>query len=193
MKTLIVAICVFAFACAVSVAAQDSTATTRTKVKADDARTVTMTGCLQSGVTTNSYSLVGNVTASGEDLKSKSTVKTDVDKNKTEVKSKDTTKIDDAVHAPVGTAFTRYELTPKEGLNLAPHVGHRVEITAVMLDPAKDKNDKAKVQIKEKTDIDVEHAPDAKGQSKTKVEVPRGPDARLMALSVRHIAPTCTP
>ena len=191
MKPLI-AICVLALACAGSAAAQDSTATTKTKVKADNARTVTMTGCLQQGVTANSYSLIGNMTASGEDLKSKTTVKTDVDKDKTKVETKDTTKIDDANHAPVGTAFTRYELTPKDGVNLAPHVGHQVEITAVMLDPAKDKDDKAKVQIKEKTEIDTEHAPDAKGQSKTKVEVPRGLDARLMALSVKHISPTCT-
>ena len=156
-------------------------------------KTVTMTGCLQPGISANSYALLGSITATGDGLKSKTTVKTDVDKNKTEVTTNEKTEVDDAHRGPVGTALATYELMPKEGVNLAPHLGHRVEITAVMLEPAKRGDDKAKVEIKEKTDVDVEHAPDAKSETRTKAELPRGPQARLMAMSIKMLAPSCTP
>ena len=91
MRTLIPA-CALAAAMAVSASAQDSTVKSTTKVKADDARTVVMTGCLTQ--TAGTYMLAGATAATGEDLTIKSKVKTDVDKDETEVKTRTQAEID---------------------------------------------------------------------------------------------------
>lgn len=190
---LVMTTCALAFAFAVSMSAQDTKATTKTTVKADDAKTILMTGCLQQGATPGSFALLGSITKGGDDLKSKTVVKTDVDKDKTEVNTKETTEIEHGNRAAVGTSYTTYELTPKDGVNLIPHVGHKVEIAAVMLEPAKGSDKDATITIKEDTKVEIENAPDVRSQTKTKAELPRGPQARLMALSVKHVSPTCTP
>jgi hypothetical protein len=187
--------CVIATACvfAVSVSAQDTTVKSKTKVKADDARTVVMKGCLQQGADTNTFTLAGSIVALGEDLKSKSKTKTDVDDDETEVKTRTKTEVEDP-DEPVGTAgaVTTYELMPKEGVNLSAHVGHTVEITALMLDPKSKTDDDAEVEMRTKTKVKVDDAPDTKVKSKTEAELPRGDLGRLMAISVKHVSPACT-
>ena len=71
-------------------------------------------------------------------------------------------------------------------------MNQRVEIAAVRVDPAKKGDDDAKIKIKEQTKAENENAPDAKAKSNTKVEVPRGSAPRLMAMSVKTIASTCS-
>ena len=191
MKTLITGTIV-ALALGVSAAAQDSTVKSRTKVSGDDARAVTMTGCLQQSAA-GGFTLLGGVTASGEDLKSKSKVKTDVDKDDTTVKSKSQTKLDNDDHK-VGTAgaATTYAVSPRQGVDLASHAGQEVEITAVMIDPRTGGDKTADIKVKDQTKIDTDNAPDAKIQSRTKAEVPRGATAQLMAMSVKSLGRTCS-
>jgi hypothetical protein len=190
MKRLIQA-CAILAAFAVSATAQDTTVKSKTKVDADDARTVTLKGCLQQGA--DGFTLAGTTTTLGEDLEAKSKVKTDVDDDETKVKTKSQTEVEHA-DEPVGTAgaVTTYDLRPRTGVDLTPHVGHTVEITALMVDKKKGGDDDADVTIKDKTKVETEDAPDAKMKSKTKMEVPRGEHAALTVVSVKHVAPSCS-
>jgi hypothetical protein len=182
-----------ALAISVTAAAQDSTVKTQTKVSGDDAQAVMMRGCLQQTAAGNGFLLLGGVTASGEDLKSKSKVKTDVDDDKTTVKGKSTTKVDNDDHgvATAGSA-TRYAVTPRSGVDLASHAGQEVEINAVLIEARKGDDKDADIKIKDNTKIDREDAADSKVQSKTKAEVARGPLPQLMAMSVKSLGRACS-
>src|SRR5918992_384618 len=171
------AVCAIVAAFAISTSAQDTTVKSRTKVDADDAKIVMMTGCLQSG-TGEVFTLTGAKAVVGDDLEARSKTKVDVDDDETEVKTKTRTEVerDDDDDKPVGTAgaATSYELIPKEGVNLTPHVGHRVEITAVALDKKSATDDDAEVEIETKTKVEREDQPDTRMKSKTEAELPRG-------------------
>ena len=189
MRALVPA-CALAVAMAVTANAQDSTVKSKTKVKADDARTVVMTGCLSE--TAGTYMLAGTTTASGEDLTIKSKVKTDVDKDETEIRARTEADIDHGNNDAVGTsgATMMYMLDPRAGVNLSAHVGHKVQISGVMLDPAKGDDD-AEVTIREDTQVKKDDAPDARVRTKTKAELPRGAHARLSVLSVKPMSGSC--
>lgn len=152
-----------------ALSAQDSTVKSRTTIKADDARVMSMTGCLRQQLATGVYMLGGTVAASGKEIETNSKVKTDVDKDKTTVKGKSETKVNDGAVANA-EGVTTFVLVPGNGVDLASHVGERVEISAIMVKPG---HGDADVKIKEKTKVDPEHAPDSKSQSKTKLELPR--------------------
>jgi hypothetical protein len=187
--------CAIVAAFAVSASAQDTTIKSKTKVDADDAKVVTMTGCLQSGASGDVFTLSGAKTTSGEDLEAKSKTKIDVDDDETEVKTKTRTEVErDDDDKPVGTAgaVTSYELMPKEGVNLTPHVGHTVEITAVAVDKKSATDDDAEVEMKTETKVQREDAPDSKIKSKTEAELPRGANNRLTVVSVKHVSPSCS-
>jgi hypothetical protein len=176
------------------VQAQDSTVKSRTQVKTDDASAIVMTGCLQAVPGSDGFTLTGAVASAGKEAESKSKIKTDVDKDDTTVKGKTRTEIEHGDHS-VGTSglSSTYAVTPRAGVDLAAHVNEHVEITAVMVDAAKKGgDDDAKVKVNEKTKADNEDAPDAKAKSTTKIEVPRGPLPRLMAMSVKTIGPSCS-
>ena len=108
--------------------------TTQTKVSGDDAHAVVMRGCLQR-TTAAGFLLLGTVSSSGGDLKSKSTVKTDVDRDGTTVKGRTETKADNDHHG-VATAGSSaaYAVTPRQGIDLAGHAGEEVEISAAGLE-----------------------------------------------------------
>jgi hypothetical protein len=186
--------CAFVAAFAVTTSAQDTTVKSKTTVDADDAKVVTMTGCLQAGATGDVFMLTGAKSTVGEDLEAKSKTEIDVDKDKTEVETRTRTEIEREDDTPVGTsgAVTSYELMPKEGVDLTPHVGHRVEITAVALDKKSATDDDAEVEMKTETKVEREDAPDSKIKSKTEAELPRGDKARLTVVAVKHIAPSCS-
>jgi hypothetical protein len=158
-----------ACALAVSASAQDSTikSKTRTTIKADDAKTMTMTGCLSAGA----------------------------DGTFTLTKAKPQIDIGTTLELPpVGTAganLTTYQLTPRSGVSLTPHVGHTVEITALAVPPATASDDDAKVKVKSKTKVEVDGHPDAHVETQTKAHIPRGATSKLMVASVKHLAPTC--
>jgi hypothetical protein len=193
MRALVPA-CAIALALGVSASAQDSTVTSKTKVEADDARTVVMTGCLQQAPGSSIYTLAGRTAAAGEDLTITSKVKTDVDDDDTTVRTETAAKVDhdDDDRKAVGTsgATMTYEVMARDGVDLAAHVGRRVEIAAVMLDPA-DGDDDAEIEIETKTKTRVDDAPDRKAKTSTEVELPRGAHARLTALSVKPLGGGC--
>ena len=186
--------CAIVTAMAVSMSAQDTTVKTKTKVEADDAKVVTMTGCLQASATGDMFTLTGAKAVAGDELEAKAKTEVDVDKNETETKTKTRTEVEHEDETPVGTsgAVTTYELMAKEGVDLTPHVGHRVEITAVALDKKSATDDDAEVEMRTKTKVEREDAPDTKVKSKTEAELPRGAKNRLTVVSVKHVSPSCT-
>src|SRR5215212_8263308 len=151
MKALITG-SIVALALGVTTAAQDSTVKSQTKVSGEDARAVTLRGCLQQ-TAGSGFLLLGAVTASGEDLTSTTKTKTDVDDGQKNVKSKTTTKIDNDDKKSVGTSgtVTAYAVMPREGVDLAAHSGEDVELTAVLVDARTGGDMDAEVTIKAKT------------------------------------------
>jgi hypothetical protein len=187
--------CSFAAACifAASVSAQDTTVKTKTKVDADDAKIIKMTGCLSKAPSGDLFVLAGAMPLKGDDMPAESKTKIDVDDDETEVKKKSKTEVETDDDETVGTtgSVTTYELMPKEGVDLTAHVGHKVEVTAVAVNPSDDDDD-AEVDITTKTKVKVDDAPDSKMKTKTEAELPRGENARLTVISVKHVAPTCS-
>jgi hypothetical protein len=182
-----------ALAISVTAAAQDSTVKTQTKVSGDDAHAVVMRGCLQQTAAGNGFMLLGGVSAAGDDLKSKSTVKTDVDDDNTTVKSRTDTKIDDNDHAVATSGkATAYAVTPRAGVDLAAHAGEEVEIGAVMVDASKGGDKDAEVKIDQTRKTEREDAPDSKEKSTTKADIARGPLPQLMAMSVKSLGRSCS-
>jgi hypothetical protein len=190
MKKLI-PVCVLAASIGVPVLAQDSTTKTRTSVKADDAKTMMIRGCLMQNTATGIFTLNRASAISGDDLKAKSTVKTDIDKDDAKVTDKTTAKIDDADKS-VGTSGVVgvYELTGRDGVNLMSHVGHEVEIAAVMVEAGKGDAD---VKIKEDAKTKVDDAPDSREKSTTKVDIDKGATPRLAVVSISEVGSTCQP
>jgi hypothetical protein len=171
--------------------AQDHNVKSKISVKGDDAKAVVMQGCLGREPGTNLFLLSGAIAGVGDQVQSETQRKTDVDDDKTTVKEKTKTKVDDGKAKVLSTGpNTTYELLPRPGVDLIPYVGRQVEITALAVDPSKG-NDTAKVKIKEETKVDRENAPDAKSTTETKAELPRGPHTRLTAISARQIGTTC--
>src|SRR4029078_10011774 len=99
-----------ALGCAVALHAQGTTTTTTTEVKGNDAKTVTYSGCMQTGTEPRSF-VLAKVVPVGKT---------------TEVGTSGTT-----------TTSTTYMLVPAEKVELQQHVNHKVEVTGVMI-PAGD-------------------------------------------------------
>jgi hypothetical protein len=178
---------VVAAALSVSASAQDSKAKSQTKIKADDAKVVSMTGCLRQDVAANGYVLEGAIAASGDDLTTKTKVKTDVDKDKTTVKGETQTKGDEGAVATAG-AVSRYMLVPGKDINLSSHVGEQVQVSAIVVEAG---HGDADVKIKDKTKVEAEHAKDSTSESKTKVELPRSPAGQYTVMSITALGTSC--
>ena len=157
--------CVLALFAAAVVSAQDTTIKSETRIKADDAKVLTITGCLGGGPT--NFSLSNVVAATPGDTK------------------------DD--RKAVGTAglLDSYVLMPRDGIALAPHVGHRVELTGVVVPPATKGDDDAKIEVKETTQVQRENAPDSKTETTTRARIARGPEAQFAVASLKMISPVC--
>jgi hypothetical protein len=178
---------IVAVALSAGVIAQDRTVRSRTNIKADDARVMSMTGCLRQEASTGVYMLDGTIATSGKNLETNSKVKTDVEKDKTTVTGKTETKADHGAVATAGSAST-FLLVPGNNVDLASHVGERVQISAIMVNPG---HGDADVKINDRTRVETEHAPDAKSQSKTKLELPRSPNGQYTVMSVTPTGSTC--
>ncbi len=173
-------------ALAAGTAAQDNTVKSRTKIKADDAKVVTMTGCLREGIG-GTYTLVGTTAAAGDELTNKTKVRTDVDNDKTTVKGKSTTKADDGAVATAGAVST-YTLIPGQ-VNLSSQVGHQVQISGLIVDRGEGD---AEVKVKDKTTVDPDNAPDHSARTTTKLDVPRSPYGTYTVVSVKSLGTTCS-
>ena len=165
---------------------QETTVKSKTKIEADEAQVVMMTGCLRQDTRTGAYMLAGTLDAAGERVTSEAKVKVDVDKDDKTITTETKSKTDNGDHAGVGLMST-YVVVPGN-VNLAPHVGHRVQIAAAAVEPG---HKDADVKIEKKTTIDPEHGHDSTSRSKTKVEIERGPLGHYTVVSLTPLNGTC--
>lgn len=170
----------------VSATAQDTEIRSRTEVKTDDARAVSMTGCLQRDIAGN-FSLYGTAVKSKDGVTTETKVRTENDRDESKVTTTTRTRAEDGRVGTSGTLAT-FLLTPREGIALTPHVGQQVQIAAVMVD--RDSGD-AEVTIEEKTEVDRDDADDRSKRTKTEVEVERGPAGHYTVVSVKAIGGAC--
>ena len=168
--------------------AQDSKVKSRTDIKADDAKVISMVGCLRSDPVTNSYTLLGHIGAAGDDVTAKSTVKTDVDKDKTTVQGKSEVKGNKDKGVATAGVLATYALLAAPDVNLAPNVGQQVQISALQVEKG---HGDADVKIKDQTKVERENAPDSKSDSKTKLELPRSPNSAYSVVSVTPLGRAC--
>ena len=146
-----------ALGCAVALHAQETTTTTKTEVKGDEAKTVTYSGCVQSGTEARSFVLAKAVPVS------RSTT--------TEVGTSGSTT----------TTTTTYALIPGEKVELQPQVGHKVEITGMMIPAGNTKTETT-------TKVERENAPDTKVKETTKSE---NAMPQFRVISVKQLAESC--
>jgi hypothetical protein len=133
--------------------AQSSETETRTKVKTEHATQVTYTGCVQSGTQTRTFVL----------------------QNVAPVRRTET------IATPGGSVTTTtYELLPEGKVELQQQVGHKVEVTGVLI-PAG--NGESKITTRTKTNGKEE---------KTTSEIDRGATSQLRVVSVRPLGESCS-
>ena len=132
--------------------AQSQTTESKTKIKTDDAKTMTFTGCVQTGTEARSY-ILQNV-----------------------VPVRTTT---EAIGTGGTVTTTTYALVP-EKVELQEQVGHKVEVTGVIIPAGKGD---AKIETKTKT---------GGAEEKTKTEVDKGPVPQLRLISVKTLADRCS-
>jgi hypothetical protein len=183
-----IVVCALAAASTVGLAAQDKTTRSRTTVTTDEATVFSMTGCLRQGPS-GAYILTGTLAPGTDHLRTRTKVETDVDRDDTEIKSTTRAKTDDGAVATTGAVST-FSLMPPKSVNMAPHVGRQVQISAVMVDP--DHRD-ADVKIEEKTTVDPDKGRDTTRRSKTKIEVERGAPDQYTVVSVTPLGASCAP
>ena len=148
-----------ALGCAVALHAQDTTTTTKTEVKGDVAKTVTYTGCVQSGAEARSFILA-----------------------KVQPVAKSTTTEVGTSGSATTTTTTTYALVPTEKIELQPHMGHKVEVTGIMM-PAGD------TKTETTTKIERENAPDTKIKETVKSD---NAMPQFRVISVKPVADTCS-
>src|SRR5262245_39620691 len=134
----VVCCCASALLAAATLSAQDKTIKTETQIKSDDAKVVTMTGCVSGGP--QAFILTNAVFADQARKGSK----------------------DDKAVGTSGSSGV-YALTPNEGVDLKSQLGHKVEVIGAII-PAKDGDDDAKLEVREKTRVNREDAPDSKSE-----------------------------
>ena len=132
---------VVVFGCMSMLQAQSQTTESKTKIKTDDAKTMTFSGCVQTGTETRTYILQ---TGTGGTL-----------------------------------TTTSYALVP-EKVEMQEHVGHKVEVTGVVIPAGKGD---AKIETKTKT---------GSTEEKTKTEIDKGPIPQLRVISVKTLADRCS-
>jgi hypothetical protein len=128
----------------------------KTRVKTDVGSTVHYTGCVQSGADTRTYML----------------------EHVAPVVSRTTTTNFDG--STTTTTTTTYSLVPESTVELQQHIGHKVEVTGVLI-PA----GKGDAKIRTKTEVNGK-------EEETKTEVKRGNTAQLRVVSVKPLGETCS-
>jgi hypothetical protein len=144
-------------ACVVGISAQDTKTTTTTKTEGAKAETITYTGCMQTGTETRSVVLA-----------------------KVQPVSK-TTETAVGTSGVTTTTTTTYELVPAEKIDFQTHIGHKVEVTGLMIPAGESKT-------KTETKVEREDAPDTKSKETVKTNAPL-PQFRVM--SVKDLSERC--
>ena len=134
--------------------AQDSTIKTKTKVEGDDAQTVTYTGCVQTGAQTQSYVLNNVVPVS----------------KSTEVSA-------NAAGMPTETTTTTYALVPGDTVQITEYVGHKVEVTGMLV---------PKGEMKTETETKVGDDTTKHEKIETESDAPQ-----FRVISIRNLAERC--
>jgi hypothetical protein len=162
----VVCCCASALLAVATLSAQDKTIKTETQIKSDDAKVVTMTGCVSGGP--QAFILTNAVFA-------------------------DDKKGDKKSDKAVGTSGSSgvYALTPNEGVDLKSQLGHKVEVIGAIIPAAKDGDKDAKLEVREKTRVDREDAPDSRSETRTESQIARGPHAQFAVASVKMVSPIC--
>jgi hypothetical protein len=157
MKRIFAAAIVFAFAgSAALLNAQDTKTTTVTKVDGNAAQMVSYTGCVQTGTETKSFILSKVVPMS---------------RSETTVGTSGTTT----------TTTTTYALVPDQKVELQTHVGHKVEVTGILV-PAGDS------KTTTTTKVDRDDAPDSKTKETVKSD---NAMPQFKVISVKSLAESC--
>jgi hypothetical protein len=84
-----------------------------------------------------------------------------------------------------------YALIEREGLDLAPYIHQKVELTGVVVPAATHRDRDDKIKITDTTKVDVEKGPDKKSSAATTVKVARGAASQFLVASVKTLAPSC--
>ena len=148
-----------ALACAVGAHAQDTK--TKVEVNGRNSKPLTYTGCVQSGTETRNF-VVAKVVPVGQ------TTRTEV------ATSGDTA---------TTTTTTTYALVPGEKIELQQHVGHKVEVTGVMIPAGNSKVESTtKTERKGSRDTTV----------KETVKTEGAPMPQFRVLSIKELAETCS-
>ena len=163
MKRVLV---MFAVAAAAMTGVRAQDVKSETKIKTDDAKSVVYTGCLATGQETTTYVLENAVP---------------VKETKTE-----TTVGANGLPETTTTTTMKYVLVPGEKIDLKKDIGHKVQVTAVVI-PAGD--DKSKIETT--TQTKVEGQPTQK--TETKEKVPQGDLPQLRVVAVKHLSDRCQP
>jgi hypothetical protein len=145
---------------AASMHAQESAVKTQTKVKGDDVKAVTYTGCLQTGTESRSF-ILDKVVPVGQTTKTEATGTTG-----------EITK----------TTTNTYGLVPGERVEFQNMVGHKVEVTGVLI------SGDTKMETKTKVEREGEKDVTTKDKMKTDNAIPQ-----LRVTSIKHLADSCTP
>ena len=130
-----------------------------TKVKADDVKAVTYTGCVQTGTEARTF-ILDKVVPVGQSTKTEVGTAGEITK----------------------TTVTTYALVPEARVQLQPMVGHKVEVTGVVLSGDTKSETKTKVEREGEKDTTI------KDRTKMSNALPQ-----LRVTSVKHLADTCTP
>jgi hypothetical protein len=156
MKRLFTGLAI-ACGCAVMIQAQETKTTTKTEVSGEKAQTVTYAGCLQTAPATKSY-MLAKVVPIGR-----------------------TTSTEVGTSGATTSTTTTYALVPGERIEFEQHVGHKVEVTGMMI-PAGD----SKVETTTKTER--EGAPDSTTKETTKSD---NATPQFRVTSIKALAEAC--
>lgn len=158
---------------AVSLSAQDTKVKSEQKLKTDDGgKVVTLKGCLSGTPPTFTLDHASSAVVASAEKKE--------DRAKIEAKGDET----------IGTTgiSSEYSLMPRAGVELAPHIGHMVEVTGVLVPAGKGDVD---VKEKDRTKVEREDAPDSKVKSRTKASIDKGSVPQMAVTSVKMLSTTC--
>lgn len=145
---------------AIAANAQDTKTTTTVKTDAGDVKTVTYTGCVQTGTETRSYIL-----------------------DKVVPVSRTTTTDAVGTAGSTTTTMTTYSLVPGEKVEFQSMVGHKVEVTGMMI-PAGDS------KTTTTTKVDRDDAPDSKTKTTVKTD---NAMPQFRVTSIKNLADKCEP
>jgi hypothetical protein len=138
--------------------AQDTKTTTTTKTSGGEMKSVTYTGCVQTRTETKTFVL-----------------------NQMAPVSRTTTDV--VGTSGTVTTTTSYQLVPAEKIDIQTHVGHKVEVTGMMI-PGGD----AKVETTTKVERDDAKDSTTKETTSTKNAMPQ-----FRVTSIKNLAESCTP